>query len=160
MQVLRRCAQPSALFLTLPVTSYLAASHWLSVSVYVRSFHHHPSHSPSTLLHVQVLRRCVQRSALTPLIHCPHTARTYTLPHSLVFVLCLTHLHAYLCIQLPLLSLLSQAQSTVICGATFWIEHLLFSLTHILTRSLSLVLVVMMKAKELKISRSILMLIL
>ena len=51
-------------------------------------------------------------------------------------------------------------QTTVICGATFGIEHLLFSLTHILTHSLSLVLVVMMKAKELKISRSILMLIL
>ena len=46
------------------------------------------------------------------------------------------------------------------CGATFGIEHLLFSLTHTLTHSLSLVLVVMMRSTEFNTSRSVLLLIL
>ena len=45
------------------------------------------------------------------------------------------------------------------CGATFGIGHLLFSLTHIPTHSLSLVLVVTMRSKKFKTSRSILILI-
>ena len=47
-----------------------------------------------------------------------------------------------------------------ICGATFGIEHLLFSFTLTLTHSLSLAFVVMMRSKEFKTSRPILMLIL
>ena len=56
-------------------------------------------------------------------------------------------------VPLPLLEPLT-------CGATFGIEHLRFNLTHTLTHSPSLVLVVTMRSKKLKTSRSILMLML
>ena len=47
-----------------------------------------------------------------------------------------------------------------ICGATFGIEHLLFSFTLTLTHSLSLAFVVMMRSTEFKTSKSVPMLIL